>query len=210
MYMQSSLMKALFSGDIQAYLKPSEAIRRQDLGMLLLPTGRVAANDPCCFFEKEPFTRTVAPGEYPVRLFILETSDDKRVAFAAVCFSEHVPQQFEPALTGGQDPSGLAGDEFFGYGVDSGTGAFMDASACDVYEALLGQSEDSIYPPLDKALDESYVYTYSVANVPLPESGCNIVAFSSGWGDGSYPSYWGLDGQGEICCLVTDFLIIGD
>lgn len=35
----------------------------------------------------------------------------------------------------------------------------------------------------------------------------NIVVFSSGWGDGDFSSYWGLDENDQICCLVTDFFI---
>ena len=41
-----------------------------------------------------------------------------------------------------------------------------------------------------------------------PESGLNLIAFSSGWGDGCYPSYWGLDAQGQATCLLTDFRVI--
>lgn len=32
-----------------------------------------------------------------------------------------------------------------------------------------------------------------------------IIIFFSGVGDGSYPSYWRLDNQREVCELVTDF-----
>ncbi|KDE29061.1 hypothetical protein BA81_01175 [Bacillus safensis FO-36b] len=32
--------------------------------------------------------------------------------------------------------------------------------------------------------------------------------FTTGFGDGMYPSFWGLDGSGEPACLVTDFFIM--
>ncbi|PRS80614.1 hypothetical protein C6348_08240 [Bacillus sp. YBWC18] len=33
--------------------------------------------------------------------------------------------------------------------------------------------------------------------------------FTTGFGDGMYPSFWGLDDEnGEPACLVTDFLIM--
>jgi hypothetical protein len=38
-----------------------------------------------------------------------------------------------------------------------------------------------------------------------PETGANIVAFSSGDGDGCYASYFGLAADGSAACLVTDF-----
>jgi Protein of unknown function (DUF4241) len=36
---------------------------------------------------------------------------------------------WEPALRPGEDPATLQPDEFFGFGVDTGTGCFLDASA---------------------------------------------------------------------------------
>ncbi len=35
-----------------------------------------------------------------------------------------------------------------------------------------------------------------------------LVVFTSGWGDGVYPSYWALDTSGIPVALVTDFLCI--
>lgn len=206
MYMKEALLQAIFAGDAQHFLKEGEELQAQEIGALSLPTGRIVANDPCCLFETEPFVQAVRPGRYAVRLFVLHANHDRRVAFAAVCFSEQLPRRFEMALTQGQEIGALEDDEFYGYGVDSGTGAFMDAATCAVYEKVAG-TEDAVFAPLDQALEESYVPTYSVANVPL-EAGGNIVAFSSGWGDGCYPSYWGFDEAGEVCCLVTDFCIV--
>ncbi|WP_317615143.1 MULTISPECIES: DUF4241 domain-containing protein [Bacillus] len=36
----------------------------------------------------------------------------------------------------------------------------------------------------------------------------DIAMFTTGFGDGMYPSFWGLDENGEPACLVTDFLIM--
>ena len=36
----------------------------------------------------------------------------------------------------------------------------------------------------------------------------NIILFSSGLGDGYYPSYFGYDRDGSVVCLATDFGII--
>jgi hypothetical protein len=35
-----------------------------------------------------------------------------------------------------------------------------------------------------------------------------VIVFSSGWGDGSYPSYFGLDAEGTPLVLMTDFQIL--
>ena len=39
-------------------------------------------------------------------------------------------------------------------------------------------------------------------------TGVNIIAFSSGWGDGCYPSYWGYDAADQRVALVTDFGVL--
>ena len=35
----------------------------------------------------------------------------------------------------------------------------------------------------------------------------NLIAFSSGWGDGGYASFWGYDEKDNITSLVTDFAL---
>ena len=42
-------------------------------------------------------------------------------------------------------------------------------------------------------------------NIPLGEANC--VAFSSGFGDATYPTVAGFDVNGEITTLVTDFIV---
>ena len=36
----------------------------------------------------------------------------------------------------------------------------------------------------------------------------NVIIFASGWGDGSYPTYWGTNEEGEIVELITDFMVV--
>lgn len=213
MYLQKEIMIALRTGDIDKFLEklPDDiTIREQSLGKINLPTGKIIANDPVCNFQKDPFERTVAPGEYPVMLYMAHIESDQRVAFAEIRFTEELPADFEIATIAGDDISKLGDDDFFGYGVDSGTGGFMDETVCGELEELHNQADDYIFKPLDDALEESYVPTYDTANVCLPDSELNVVAFSSGFGDGTYPSFWGFDKNGELCSLITDFMVIDD
>ncbi|CVK20112.1 DUF4241 domain-containing protein [Sporomusa sphaeroides] len=205
------LMKALRTGHTAEFFKKSkwdEYIKEQPLGEIYLPTGKIVANDPLVLFETQPFARAVAAGRYPVILYIHHIDTDKRVAFAELRFTKELPAHFELALIAGQAAGALGDDEFFGYGVDSGIGGFMDECACKALQKLAEGFEDGMWPDLEKALDDSYVDTYSTANVGLPDSDCNIAVFSSGFGDGVYPTFWGMDAKGDVCCLITDFLTV--
>src|SRR4051812_37031399 len=42
----------------------------------------------------------------------------------------------------------------------------------------------------------------------IPATGANRVVFTSGFGDGYYASYWGLDEQDAPVCTVTDFHVV--
>lgn len=211
MYINEKLMIALRNHMADDFLKENKQegyFREQELAKIKLPTGKIVANDPLVLGEMEAFTIRVPSGEYPVVLYIYHNNDDQRVAFAEMRLNEKIPVRFEPALVEGQEAEALEEDEFFGYGVDTGTGCFMDEQTCKKLEALMDTTEYGELTEFDKLLEESYVDTYMTANFVLPETDFNVVAFSSGYGDGCYPSFWGYDASGELCCLITDFCVI--
>ena len=180
------------------------------LGALVLPTGRLFACDPLCACPYEAFTVTVPRGRYPVILSVAhyEGSGDQRVAFAMVRFSRRTPVSWEMAHLRDQDVQELKVDEIFGYPVDSGTGCFMDPTVGRLLRRELAREEDPGKQLLD-ALQANYTPTWNWANLVLhPSTGANVIAFSSGVGDGHYASYFGFDFAGAPVCLVTDFCII--
>ncbi|GEM_PF-2788441 len=62
---------------------------------------------------------------------------------------------------------------------------------------------------LQAAAKPVYIHTREWADFQLEdETGLNVVYFTSGFGDGLYPSYWGYDGAGDLACLVTDFEVL--
>jgi hypothetical protein len=176
------------------------------LGDLVLPTGQIVASDPF-IADDPPYTRGVAPGRYPVLVNVARINTDSRVAYAILRFSAQRPVRWEMALYPGNDPATLGENELVRYGVDSGTGCFIDAGAVRILversTADHGENQD-----LGDMMAKTYVDTWAWANYVLdPDTGANVIAFSSGWGDGGYPSFWGLDETGAPVCLVTDFLV---
>ncbi|HYR12481.1 MAG TPA: DUF4241 domain-containing protein [Longimicrobium sp.] len=202
----TDLSDALVEGTRVAPDGESLSLALHALGNLVLPTGRIVACDPFMADEDAPFTRSVPPGRYPVLVNVARrTNGDQRVAYAILRFADPRPVGWEMALLPGQDTSTLGENEFFGYGVDAGTGCFMDAS---VVKPLVERStpENGYSEDLVELMEKTYVSTWSWMDYVLdPGTGANVIAFSSGWGDGAYPSWWGLDESGAAVCLVTDF-----
>src|SRR5438094_6511228 len=100
-------------------------LRNHSVGSVRLPSGKLCACDPITSaYDAVAFERQVAPGTYPVEVFVaeFEDNDDQRVAAALVHLASARADDWEDALWPGQDASTLGADGFYGYPVDAGTG----------------------------------------------------------------------------------------
>jgi hypothetical protein len=180
-----------------------------EAGKLHLPSGRIIACDPFVNMDRPPFTVTVPPGEYPVRLALVEGgNDDRRVAFARLAISPGPVVRWEMALVAGQDPTALKDGEIFGYPVDAGTGSFVDAdTAADAWPKMTADEDiaQGWTTQGDKIGAGRGTPTF-LLDVDMGPG--NIIMFTSGWGDGFYASWFGYDAQGKVAALVTDFNIV--
>ncbi|MFJ5307830.1 DUF4241 domain-containing protein [Streptomyces sp. NPDC088350] len=188
-------------------------IHLADGGQLWLPTGQVVACDPFVCLgggEAEPFTVAVAPGHYRVEAAVATIthrdeppSDDPhlRVAAARLVIRDEPTTTWELALQPGQDLTELTEDEFYGYGVDAGTGCFYDASVDGSFPECEGD-EGPLWDAFEK--DGHAPGPYLVTS---PSTGHTLAAFGSGWGDGAYPTWIGRTAAGEVTCFVTDFFV---
>ena len=183
---------------------------------LSLTSGRIVACDPFTglgAYGGDPFTVGVPPGRYPVTAALVEitTPDDpdaepphRRVAAARLAVRDEPVAAWEQAVVPEQDLAALGEDEFYGYGVDAGTGCFVDADAVEPLGDY--ESETETLTAAFEAVD----WAAGVVTLTAPDSGHNLVAFSSGWGDGVYPTWIGRTATGEVACLVTEFFVIPD
>lgn len=200
---QDIFCRAFVEGTTMTQGDTTFSFYRQDIGLLKVPTGQLVACDPLMLMEDTPFAQTVSVGEYPVELAIARIGTDERIAFARIRMSESPAVRWEMAVFPGQDAKALKENEIYGYGVDSGTGSLMDQRG---YQELLKRMNLKYSDSLISEMRKVYKPTRDWAMVDFGD--VNVAIFSSGVGDGMYASYWGLDGQGNVVDLTTDFFLI--
>ena len=171
-----------------------------EIGRLAVPSGRLAVGDPLTIDFSEPqapLQRRTPTGVFPVELAIARFSDpaDARVACARVRFMppDHPVHRWQPAGFDGDDGDNIEAC----YGVNAGMGSFFDATVC-------GSVDEATSDAWLAAAHGVDTWTWLVAEL----GPANVVMFSSGWGDGFYRSYWGLDADDRIVELVTDFDVL--
>ena len=171
----------------------------REVGRLVVTSGRIIVCDPSYGSGRTPLERTISPGKYPVVL----SSADGRICCAMLRLRKRKVVRWEMAVWPGQSTADLEGDDYYGYGVDAGTAAFLDADQ-DARLDQLYEDDRGLFDHRARTRDDPFAGEWA-ERVFDEQSGGNLLAFTSGYGDGRYASYWGLDSKGEPVCLVTDF-----
>lgn len=196
------------------------------VGDVFLPTGRIICADPFFMNFMKPFVHKVAPGKYPVVISIYKIEEDHyRVAYGRIRFSDLPAVRWQLAITEEvteEQIASLQPGEFFGYGVDAGLACFTDAETNEMFNKVLDDffQKDDTKNYYDDLLAAEFRGSSGGNAWSRPEGDWNdhypvkgdernIVMFASGWGDGSYPVYWGYDAAGNVVELVTDFGVVG-
>lgn len=187
-------------------------LRHHRVGDLQLPTGQLVACDPLTNPDRPAFTTQLPPGTYPVILAIAQIEErmvikdeefmftDESIAFSVIRLKETSPVHWNMMTLAEQETETLEEGEFFGYPVDAGMGCFMDHSTALLLSELLSSDEGTV----DTIIQQ--VHGSDGFDMKLGEA--NSILFRSGYGDGSYPTYAGIDAEGEIAAVVTDFWVM--
>ncbi|MEU9107808.1 DUF4241 domain-containing protein [Streptomyces xanthophaeus] len=169
-------------------------------GLLSLPSGSLLAADPSTVGSRDlAFTVGVPPGDYPVLVSTMcwEGEDwQGETPAAMVRILDEPTVGWELALRPGQDGRLLGTGEFYGFGVDTGTACFMDASGRDALRQLYEQEPAGFEDGADSVM------------LADPAGGTNLIAFLSGFGDGSYPVWIGRNAVGAVTCFIADMLVL--
>lgn len=166
------------------------------VGELELPTGEIIACDPLITGLGRPaFSRKVRPGRYPVTLLQAQG----RIAAAVLRFGPGLPVRWELATFVRDRPQAYK-SQFFEFIVDDAVASFMDKSFLTL---MTSQEElDDYLADVACSLDR-----FGMDN-PIDGNPLNVAMFDTGFGDGGYRSFWGLNATGEPLLLMTDFEVL--
>ncbi|MFC0774543.1 DUF4241 domain-containing protein [Terrimonas alba] len=171
-----------------------------ELGKIKIESGKIIACDPIVMHDSRPFTQVFPIGQFLVTLAIAKTSNYERVAFSRITFSNNPVSKWELALKEGQKPIPLKDTSFYCYGVDAGTGIFIDSIANKSFnQKSHAEWKDVFITKAEKNGNVGYIHEFETHN---------LATFSTGYGDGCYATYVGIDNAGNVCQLLTDFGLV--
>lgn len=217
--------------DLNTYFEQPEIAGKRlavmDIGPCSLPSGKVLVRDPLCYLddrEEQPYFCAVPAGIYHTEICVVKPDGDgdcARYAAVRLRFSDLPALRFYEALIGHENLAGFEDESYFGFNVDAGLGCICDqvlhGAYCDFSENWSkehpdGNLYDDYFAALfDKNFKASPEYQRREGdwlNWRIPGTEYHLPIFQSGFGDGTYPVYWGYDMYGDICQLVVQFIDI--
>jgi len=155
---------------------------------------------------QEPLLDYAPAGEFPVSIALAHlASGQTYIAFLRVEFTGSPRLGWRPAFREAEASDVRTGGSA-GYGVDSGTGCFMGLQAAGHLAQRLAES-DAFENEVIDAMEANRNKTSAMWAIAQPSPECreNVVFVQSGFGDGSYASYFGLGKHDHLTSLLTDF-----
>lgn len=122
--------------------------------------------------------------------------------------AEWRPAAFGPLGDGSDQASESFGyfDEPMGFDVEAGLGCLIDE---EHYTAMLAQDKTLLdaweISVTDSISEDAVASTRALLDLP---SGGRMALCSTGWGDGTYGSYFGLNATGTPVVLLVDFQVL--
>ncbi len=221
--------KLLCPSPLNEYFKAKEIEGKEmdtlDMGPVSLPTGYIIVRDPLSYLRREdrPYILKAPAGTYNATAAVIKPdgSDCARYAAVRIKFNDNEPVRFEEALTGTENLEDFADDSYFGLNVDAGLACICDVKVKDAFCDFRSRwhkenPEKNIYDHyfagfFENSAKENPKYQRKDGdwiNWTVPGTDFHMPIFQSGFGDGTYPVYYGLDAEGEICQIAVQFIDI--
>ncbi|BAU53037.1 DUF4241 domain-containing protein [Mucilaginibacter gotjawali] len=193
-------------------------VKMVDMGLLNVPTGSIVVCDPLTMPDWPPLNRKIPKGKYPVKIYLADFGNGHlRVTLAHLAIAPGRAARWVLAVRDGEDVTTLKDEaDYFGFPVDAGIGCFWDEKTRDAFmkfdSKLYETNGEGVYNLyLENEFKKSANYPGDIgswATYTIPGTQLNVTMFSSGWGDGRYPAYWGFDKDNQLVSLVIDFIVL--
>jgi len=210
--------------DLESYFTTNEIAGQQletmEIGNVSLPSGKVVVRDPLVALNanQSPYFVQAPKGNFPVTISVVKSEDwGDRYAVIKVEFTREKPVIYREALMGIEELEDVTEDDYFGFGVDAGLGCITDAEVLPFIDIFIDEiNVENVYDDYFAGL---FAKSYKDnpknqreagdwINWKVPNTEYQIPMFASGFGDGTYPVYFGYDANEEICGLYIQFIDI--
>lgn len=195
-----------------------------DIGKVYFPTGKTFACDPLIELQDSlPFIQTIPVGTYPIRICVVPSEKyGNRYACSKLEITKEKPIRYELGMVGNENlDEELSEEDYFGFVVDAGMACIADIQTQEAFnnywsECLKKDPDIDPYNDLfcDLLEENAKLHPYyqrdcgDWLNWTIPNTKYNVPIFTSGWGDGYYPVYFGYDKDNNVCAVYILFIDI--
>jgi hypothetical protein len=174
------------------------AVTRHEIGRLPLPGGRIDTGD-LYLAGGSGYDQPLPIGDHLCVLAEGTIEPGHQRAMAAVLITGTEPiVRWSEGLDGTSDDDLEVGD-YHGFPIDSGVAAFFAPVGAD---EMIGEIDDDVY-------DRFEANGFNGAMMRTT-TGQPVATFASGWGDGRYPTWFGLAADGSVSVVMADFFVFTD
>lgn len=217
---QETYPEELFRGLFQK----SGKLKTVVIGKADFPSGEVVLADPLAYLGSEytiTLEKQIPKGSYPVELAVCPSKlAGMRIVAARLTVSGKESVRHEIAMPKGSKIEDLGKSGVWGFfGVDTGMACFTDSKVAQKYKEFI-QNWQEKNPGKNKYTDYfAAFFKESGQKFPevqreggdfilwqIPDTRYKLPMFASGFGDGIYSGYWGLDVKGKPAELVIPFI----
>lgn len=173
-----------------------------NIGKIKVESGEIIACDPIFIRDGRPFTDKFPKGNFDVQLAIAKKSiNNYRVAFSRILFSNKPVSKWIYATRNSEKKIPINDSTLYGFSVDSGLAIYIDKVARDVFNKYDNTEWGNVFIKGMYKRENTFGFIHNFESY-------NLATFSTGYGDGRYGSFIGIDNKGEICRLVSDLGIL--
>jgi hypothetical protein len=196
-FMDSTIVKEVTERGESTYTFETKTI-----GKIKIESGEIIACDPSLMYHGKPFTDKFPKGNFDVQLAIAKIpGNNNRVAFSRILFSDKPVSKWVYATREGERRIPINDSTLYCFSVDAGLAVYIDKIGRDVFDKYDMKEWQKVFVNGMNRKENSHGYIHNFETH-------NLAAISTGYGDGCYGSFIGLDSKGEICRLVSDLGIL--